>query len=327
MWAALRFLIVLLVASAGMSMLGAEPRTTGQVADRRQQLAAVDNWGYWLDSLEISGVAAAPHDLLVIDSEISANRQFEREYDSKEVARMKRRRDGSSRLLLAYLSIGEAERYRPYWNPDWYEVRKKPRWLGPENRRWVGNFAVQYWDAEWQHILFGTPESYLDRILARGFDGVYLDRADAFFDWKKVNRSARADMALLIARIAAHARQLNPKSVVLMQNAEELLEDGAVMDAIDGIAKEDLLYGVRRAEEPNKPDDVAYSIELLQGAQKSGRKVLVVEYLKDPEKMMVAAVRLREEGFIPYFAPRRLHCLNPPAVTDASGVLPRHPCQ
>jgi len=327
MWAALRFIIVLLVAAAGVSVLGAEPRTTGQAADRRQQLAAVDNWGYWLDSLEISGVTAAPHDLLVIDSEISANRLFEREYDSKEVARMKRRRDGSSRLLLAYLSIGEAERYRPYWNPDWYDARKKPRWLGPENRRWAGNFAVQYWDPEWQHILFGTPESYLDRILARGFDGVYLDRADAFFDWKKVNRSARADMALLIARVAAHARQLNPKSVVLMQNAEELLEDGAVMDAIDGIAKEDLLYGVRRAEEANKPDDVAYSIELLQSAQKNGRKVLVVEYLKDPEKMMAAAVRLREEGFIPYFAPRRLHCLNPPAVIDASGVLPRHPCQ
>jgi hypothetical protein len=55
--------------------------------------------------------------------------------------------------------------------------------------------------------------------------------------------------------------------------------------------------------------------------------VLVVEYLKDPEKMVAAAVRLREEGFVPYFAPRRLHCLNPPAVTDGSGVLPRHPCQ
>ena len=68
-------------------------------------------------------------------------------------------------------------------------------------RRWVGNFAVQYWGPEWQHILFGTPESYLERILARGFDGVYLDRVDAFFDWKKVNRSARADMAQLIARL------------------------------------------------------------------------------------------------------------------------------
>jgi hypothetical protein len=33
-----------------------------------------------------------------------------------------------------------------------------------------------------------------------------------------------------------------------MQNAEELIEESSVLDAIDGIAKEDLLYGVRRAE-------------------------------------------------------------------------------
>src|SRR5205823_3340143 len=93
MRAVLHLLVVLLLATAGMSVYGAELRTTGQAADRRQHLAAVDNWGYWLDSLEISGVMAAPHDLLVIDSEISANRLFEREYDSREIARMKRRRD------------------------------------------------------------------------------------------------------------------------------------------------------------------------------------------------------------------------------------------
>src|SRR5882757_3433895 len=43
---------------------------------RRQQMDAVRNWGYWLSSFEIGAVAAAPHDLLVIDSEISANRSF-----------------------------------------------------------------------------------------------------------------------------------------------------------------------------------------------------------------------------------------------------------
>lgn len=324
----MRLLVMPLLALAGISVLSAEPRTSGPTGEeRRQQLAAVDNWGYWLSSIEIPGVVAAPHDLLVIDSEVSANRDFEREYHSNEVARMKRRADGSSRILLAYLSIGEAERYRPYWNPDWYDAAKRPPWLGHENRRWAGNFAVQYWDPEWQQLLFGTPESYLERILARGFDGVYLDRADAFFEWKKKNRSARADMAQLIARLADHARHLNPKSLVVMQNAEELLEDAAVFDAIDGIAKEDLLFGVRRAEDPNKPDDIAWSEELLQKAQKSGRKVLVVEYLKDQEKMAAAAVRLREEGFIPYFAPRQLHCLNPPAVLTPAGKLPNHACR
>jgi uncharacterized protein (TIGR01370 family) len=112
-----------------------------------------------------------------------------------------------------------------------------------------------------------------------------------------------------------------------MQNAEELLEDAPVLQTIDGIAKEDLLYGVRRGEEPNKPGDVSWSIELLQKARAGGRKVLVVEYLKDPQKIREAAGRIREEGFVPYFAPRRLECLNPPAAFNETGSLPEHLCR
>ena len=134
-------------------------------------------------------------------------------------------------------------------------------------------------------------------------------------------------MATLIARLAGHARKRNPQFLIVMQNAEELLEDAPVLGAIDGIAKEDLLYGVRRAEEPNKPDDIAWSIEHLQMAQKAGRKVLVVEYLKDADKMAAAAKRIGGEGFVPYFARRRLDCLNPPALMTASGTLADHPCR
>jgi cysteinyl-tRNA synthetase len=313
---------------------GAPPTTMAQLlqspgaaVERGRRMGAVNNWGYWLSSFEIAGVAAAPHDLLVIDSEISANRTFERQFLSEEVTRMKRRPDGSLRVLLAYLSIGEAERYRPYWRQEWYDVARKPVWLDKENRRWVGNFAVQFWHPEWQQLIFGSPDSYLDRIVAQGFDGVYLDRADAFFQWRKVQPTAASDMATFIARLADHARKQNPEFLIVMQNAEELLEQTAVINAIDGIAKEDLLYGVRRAQEPNKPGDIAWSMQLLHMAHQAGRKVLVVEYLKDPEKMAAAATRINEEGFIPYFAPRRLHCLNPPAVLDASGNLPEQSCR
>src|SRR5215217_3837392 len=123
-------LVALALVLASISILSGEPRPPrpelileeqGRIdaqagAERQRHLTAVENWGYWLSSLEIPGVVAAPHDLLVIDSELSANRLFEREYDNREVARMKQRADGSSRILLAYLSIGEAEQYRPYWN-------------------------------------------------------------------------------------------------------------------------------------------------------------------------------------------------------------------
>jgi len=294
---------------------------------RRQRIDSVRNWGYWLSSVEVSGVSAAPHDLMVIDSEVSDSRSFEREYTPAEVALMKRRPDGSARILLAYLSFAEAEHYRPYWQPDWDDPAKRPDWLGRPNRRWAGNFAVKYWRPEWQRLIFGAPESYLDRVMAQGFDGVYLDRADAFFDWRKLNPSARREMVAFLSRLADYARQRNPHFLIVMQNAEELIEDAPVLAAIDGIAKEDLFYGVRRAEEPNKPEDVEWSLQLLQTARLAGRKVLVVEYLKDPTKIATAAKRISGEGFVPYFAPRQLNCLNPPAVPDASGRLPDFPCR
>jgi len=287
------------------------PGAEEEEAARLRRLRAIDDWGYWLASFDVARVAAAPHDLMVI----------------AEVARMRMRPDGRARILLAYLSIGEAERYRPYWKEEWEDAAKKPPWLDRENSRWKGNFAVQFWQGDWQRLIFGEAESHLDRIVAQGFDGVYLDRADAFFEWRRRHPSAAADMASFIARLARHARAQRPEFLVVMQNAEELVDDPTVLDAIDGIAKEDLLYGVRHTEEPNPPHDVTWSIDLLRKAQAAGRRVLVVEYLKDPEKISAAATRIRDEGFVPYFAPRLLNCLNPPAVPDAAGKLPAMHCK
>src|SRR6266851_846996 len=119
------FLAVLAVALTVSSVIAAAPEAPvpaqapapdeAAAAKRRQQMDAVRNWGYWLSSFEVPGVAAAPHNLMVIDNEISADRSFERELTPAEVARMKHRPDGSPRVLLAYFSISEAERYRRYW--------------------------------------------------------------------------------------------------------------------------------------------------------------------------------------------------------------------
>ena len=97
-------------------------------AERRAlRLRPVRNWGYWLSSFDIADVVAAPHDLMVVDNGVSADHRFVRERSAEEVARMKRRPDGSARILLSYLSIGEAERYRAYWRPDWYEPDQEAR--------------------------------------------------------------------------------------------------------------------------------------------------------------------------------------------------------
>jgi len=95
-----------------------------------------------------------------------------------EIASLKTKANGGSRLVVSYMSIGEAEDYRYYWQPGWKD--RKPTWLDHENPDWEGNYKVRYWDPAWQSLIYGNDDSYLEKILSAGFDGVYLDIIDAF---------------------------------------------------------------------------------------------------------------------------------------------------
>ena len=95
-----------------------------------------------------------------------------------DVISLKIKANGGSRLIISYMSIGEAEDYRYYWQESWNS--SAPSWLAGENPDWPGNYKVEYWDDNWQAIIYGSGNAYLDRIVAAGFDGVYLDIIEAF---------------------------------------------------------------------------------------------------------------------------------------------------
>ena len=96
----------------------------------------------------------------------------------KEVTALKTKKNGGKRLVCAYVSVGEAENYRYYWDKDWN--KKLPVWIDAENDEWEGNYKVKYWSKDWQQILYGSKDSYMGKVLAAGFDGAYLDVIDAY---------------------------------------------------------------------------------------------------------------------------------------------------
>ena len=122
----------------------------------------------------IDAVTATDYDLVIMDLFFDEATEFE----ANDVAMLRSKSNGGNRLVVAYMSIGEAEDYRYYWQSDW--TRDKPSWLAAENPAWEGNYKVRYWDPEWQGIIYGDENSYLKKILDAGFDGVYLDIIDAF---------------------------------------------------------------------------------------------------------------------------------------------------
>lgn len=121
----------------------------------------------------IDAVSQTDYDVIIMD--LFHN---DEQYTAAEIDQLRTKSGGGSRLVICYLSIGEAEDYRYYWQSEWNT--QKPQWLGAENPYWPGNYKVNYWDPAWQAIIFGEDDSYLQRIMDSGFDGAYLDLIDAF---------------------------------------------------------------------------------------------------------------------------------------------------
>lgn len=122
----------------------------------------------------IDAVTSTNYDLLIMDLFFTDGTIF----SASEIDLLKTKANGGKRLVICYMSIGEAEDYRYYWQTEWNT--SKPEWLDAENPDWAGNFKVKYWHPEWQAIIYGNDASYLKKILDANFDGVYLDIIDAF---------------------------------------------------------------------------------------------------------------------------------------------------
>jgi len=267
-------------------------------------LNAVRNWGFQLSDIDPKQIEQSNFDLLVID--YSKDGSEEDAFLPSEIDSMKVKPDQSKRIVLAYLSIGEAEDYRFYWNKKWKS--KPPSWLGKENDDWAGNYKVHYWDEEWQRIIYGTPDSYLDKIISQGFDGVYLDIIDAFEYYQDSIPQAQEWMAQFVANLSRYAKTKSGRPFyVVGQNGETLVDHETYLHAIDGIGKEDLFFGMEEEEQSNPPNEIEFSLNYLRKAKNAGKKILLVEYIRKHHDLVKVNHLAKKEGFIPLFVKRDLN--------------------
>lgn len=150
-------------------------------SDDINKLSDAKNFLYLINSEKFSSkqdfintVSQTNFDVIVMD--LFHN---DEKYTKSEIEKLKVKKNGSKRLVICYMSIGEAEDYRYYWNNMWKVI--KPSWLLKENPEWEGNYIVKYWDKGWQKIIYGQDDSYVKKIIDSGFDGVYMDIVDGFY--------------------------------------------------------------------------------------------------------------------------------------------------
>jgi len=249
-------------------------------------LLDVQTWLYHLGDVapaDMDDVANAGHDLIIL--EYASYADEETPYTAEQLGQMRGTEDT---LIVSYLSIGEAESYRFYWDtPEFQAILSTI--VDAENPEWEENFKVRYWLDEWQQVIF----DYIDRIIDGGFNGVYLDIIDGYEYWEDLEPNSgidyRQEMADFVAAIRAHAEARlaelsdDRSFVIIGQNGEELLQNQTYLDAIDGVGKEDLQFYYEFTNPADfqvyDEEDVAYSMNLLQLAIDAGKQVMVIEYL------------------------------------------------
>lgn len=302
----------------------AAPRTSPQAAEieRLARVNGARSWGYQLNGAKIDELAASPYDLLVVDATtgLASGKPFTR----ADVERLKHKPDGTRRLVVSYLSIGEAEDYRKDYFSDEYMEEDAPDWLMHENKDWKGNRIVNVCADGWQKTMLGDERgrsvyssiepSPLYRLVELGFDGVYLDRVDVYEEIGKQCPDAEKRMVDFVVRLAAHARKANPYFLVIQQNAEDLLKHAPLVKAIDAMGKESLFYGWGGGDGSNSArtasdSSVREAIDLLNRAKSAGRPIFVVDYTASRANAETAQRRNRDLGFVPYVGPKELNQL------------------
>jgi cysteinyl-tRNA synthetase, unknown class len=291
-------------------------------AERLRRINLARSWGYQLNGIKLEDAQRSPYDMLIVDATtgLAAGRHFK----PSEVAQLKIKPDGSPRLVLSYLSVGESEDYRPEYFSTEYMEEEAPDWLRKENPDWKGNRIIAFCHEGWQKTILGDDNgrsvyndidpSPLYRLIELGFDGIYLDRVDVYEETMKDCPNGDVKMVDFIARLAAHARKKNPHFMVILQNAEDLLRQPKMVAAIDAVAKESLFHGWGGGDGSNKSkvnssDSVQWSVDRLNIAKKAGRGVFVVDYAANRAAAETSVRKITELGYVPYIGPKALDAL------------------
>lgn len=263
--------------------------------------AVVQLQGYTDGTLD--ELTRGPYQLAVIDLARDASASY---FTADEISRLKQ----SGKKVLAYFEIGSLEWFRP----DYPGFRKRnPDLIIHEWPDWPGEYFVKYWDERWWEQAI---KPRVDRAIAAGFDGVFLDTVVAYdeIELARVPGESRDDLAAkmvaLIRRISSYAKEAEAGMWVFPLNAPELQRYPGYLSAIDGIGVEGLFF--QATDVPCDDDFCAPKLEATRALRKAGKIVFAVDYANRPENIASACRSYRKEGFAGYVTVRDLDAVLPP---------------
>src|SRR6056297_1836131 len=273
--------------------------SSGNIVQTIPPTLEVGSMAYVINGADINTIANSDFQAAIID--YSQDGSEEKKYTIAQVNQLK----NNNIMPIAYLSIGEAEDYRFYWQEEW--ENNPPEWLGNENPEWEGNYSVKFWYEDWKDIIF----EYIDKILEQGYPGIMLDKVDIYYYWSEeqgvlTEQDAAEKMIDFVVEIGNYIKieKGYEDFKIISQNALGIFQydvQDELKKTICGVSIESLFF-----MPDGSPTDFwlrTYRLGFLEMLKQYGKLVFVTDYVYPinglPEEFIDTA---KSYGFIPYAA-------------------------
>ncbi len=248
----------------------------------------IESWGAQYQKFkkdDLKPIAALPIDLVVLGRLDG----WGKEWQAANIKDIK-----SDKWLLAYISAGQAQPHEWYWQNAW--IKSPPAWQIPRQTRF-GSYNVNYWDLEWQKIVMQT----IDRIIKSGFDGMFVDQADPYWNTGFPGSASRQNQRHsrdLVCRMAKYARAKQPGFRIVTNGTADLLDFTGFSGCIDGIAAEHLWF--KDTHVKGDPGYREFVLKQMPLAQKAGLKIFTFDYTAAEDEIGFVVWQSDARGFIPF---------------------------
>lgn len=203
------------------------------------------------------------------------------------------------RSLLGYLSLGEVEEGRAH-----YRAVEAEGLLLMRNQYWQESRMVDLRDPRWRARVL---DQLVPAVLAKGFDGVFLDTLDNAAHLERLEPERFRGMTAAARDLVLAMRARFPQARIMLNRAFEILPE--VEQAIDIVLGEAVFatYDFEREEYGLLRDDLNRRYVDMLKAAKARRPALVVCTLDywdpgNPEGIARIYRVQRAHGFAPYVA-------------------------
>ena len=289
-----RAAITTVIAGLGVALAGASfANLPARLAPRR--LAAGAKWAIFYGA-DADTTGWGDYDIMVLDPNFS-----------RPLAPLKQ----AGSTLLGYLSLGEINRSGPY-----FSALASHDGLLEENSNWPDSVRVDVRDPAWRSLVLkvATP-----RLLAQGFDGLFLDTLDSPAHLEETEPQRYRGMRRAAVSLVRAIRRAHPRIPIMMNRGYALLPD--LVDSIDAVLAESMVssYDFAAKTYTSVPEDViSRQIEMLRPARAAVRPLPVfsLDYCNadDADSRRAIYARERALGHTPYVGTILLDQLIPEPV-------------